>query len=166
MDVNCQGRATPVTAHHVDLLRHLFLTVDQCDRLKNVRSEFLAKKMWANKQITADSLKFLYRVQQRSKVKPVRFLTRKHLCPPPPQLKKWELTRLRNCFPPVTAALQYLTDQARHTCGLEFTTVGPTVEFMNIMRILFALMDGSNAVYCIHTDDPDSQHLLTHVTKG
>ncbi|KAH9384664.1 hypothetical protein HPB48_026675 [Haemaphysalis longicornis] len=60
--------------------------------------------------------------------------------------------------PPVTAALQYLKDQAGHTYGLEFANVGPTVEFMQIMRKWFDFMDVSNTVQYLHTNDPDSPH--------
>ncbi|KAH9382059.1 hypothetical protein HPB48_016506 [Haemaphysalis longicornis] len=60
--------------------------------------------------------------------------------------------------PPTTAALQYLKSQAGHTCGLEFANVGPTVEFMQIMRKWFALMDVSNTAQYHHTNDPESRH--------
>ncbi|KAH9372852.1 hypothetical protein HPB48_009886 [Haemaphysalis longicornis] len=60
--------------------------------------------------------------------------------------------------PPVTAALQYLKDQAGHTCDLEFANVGPTVESCRSLRKWFALMDVSNTVQYLHTNDPDSRH--------
>lgn len=85
-------------------------------------------------------------------MKPVRFLTRKHVYPS--NIEKMSVRPAVQIFsPPVTAALQYMKDQAGHTCDIEFAPVGPTVEFIKMMCKWIAVMDVSNTRQHIHKND-------------
>ncbi|KAH9368598.1 hypothetical protein HPB48_004051 [Haemaphysalis longicornis] len=93
-------------------------------------------------------------MQERSIVKPVRFLTRKHVHPT--NIEKMNVRRaVQVLSPPVTAALKLLKEQAGHTCDASFANVGPTVVFMDIMHRWFVLMDVSNCTQHIHQNNPD-----------
>ncbi|KAG0422555.1 hypothetical protein HPB47_001642 [Ixodes persulcatus] len=61
-------------------------------------------------------------------------------------------------FPPVAAALQYIKEQAGHTCDVLFALVGPTVDFMLMMHKWFAVMDMSNSQRHIHKNDLGTRH--------
>lgn len=43
-----------------------------------------------------------------------------------------------------------MKDQAGHTCDIEFSSVGPTVEFMALIYKWFLIMDVSNCVQHLH----------------
>ncbi|KAG0413076.1 hypothetical protein HPB47_009788 [Ixodes persulcatus] len=157
MDILCKGRAATSAPHPADSSRIIFLAFDQCHIIKNVRSQFLAKSMGGQKEISAAPLKELYKMQQGSTVKPIRFLTRKHLCPS--NIEKMSVRPAVQIFsPPVTAASQHMKDQAGHTCDVLFASVGPTVDFMLMMHKWFAVMDVSNSQQHIHKNDPDTRH--------
>lgn len=59
--------------------------------------------------------------------------------------------------PAVTAALNYLKDQAGHSCDADFASVGPTVEFMEVFHKWFTCMDVSNLQQHIHRNDADAR---------
>ncbi|XP_077485881.1 uncharacterized protein LOC144096945 [Amblyomma americanum] len=95
-------------------------------------------------------------MQQDSIVKPVRFLTRKHVFPS--NIEKMNVSRAVQVFsPPVTAALKLLQEQAGHICDMSFAAVGPTIKFMDIMHRWFLLMDVSNCAQHIQQKQPDSR---------
>lgn len=159
MDILCQGKATPSTLHPADNSRKLFLAFDQ-SHIKNVRSQFLARDNGGNKQISSACPKLLYKLPRGQAVKPVRFLSRKHLYPS--NIEKMAVKPAIQLFsPPVTAALLYMQGQAGHTCDVEFASVGPTVEFMQIMHKWFKLMDVSNTTQHIHKNDPDTRQFTS-----
>ncbi|KAH7976056.1 hypothetical protein HPB52_008528 [Rhipicephalus sanguineus] len=107
-------------------------------------------------EITAQYLKDLYKMQQRSIVKPVRFLTRKHVYPT--SMEKMNARRaVQVVSPPVTAALKLLKEQAGHTCDASFAHVGPTVVFMDTMYRWFTLMD--NNPDCKQYESEDDERL-------
>ncbi|KAL1477278.1 hypothetical protein MTO96_035860 [Rhipicephalus appendiculatus] len=54
------------------------------------------------------------------------------------------------------AALKYLRDQAGHSCDIEFASVRPTVEFMEVIHIWFTCVDVSNLQQHIHRNDEDA----------
>ncbi|XP_064485417.1 uncharacterized protein LOC135397753 [Ornithodoros turicata] len=98
-------------------------------------------------------------MQQGSIVKPVRFLTRKHVFPT--NLEKMNVMRaVQVLSPPVTAALKLLEQQAGHTCDASFSQVGETVEFMDTMHRWFLLMDVSNCTQHIHQNYADTKQYL------
>ncbi|KAH6938348.1 hypothetical protein HPB50_008854 [Hyalomma asiaticum] len=156
MGMLCKGSVTPITQHPSDQCRRLFIAFDQSHITKNVRSQILAKDMGGDKQISATPLKNLYRMQRGSVVKPVRFLTRRHLYPS--NIEKTGMKTAVQVFSPlVTAALQYMMSEAGHTCDVEFASVGPTLEFMMMMHRWFVMVDVSNTTQHIHKHDTDSQ---------
>ncbi|KAH8040854.1 hypothetical protein HPB51_013024 [Rhipicephalus microplus] len=81
MEKMSQGHLQTKIRHPVDPSRYLFLAFDQSHIIKNIRSQFLSKQIACQQKISAVYLKDLYRMQQGSLVKPVRFLTRKHVYP-------------------------------------------------------------------------------------
>ncbi|KAH6942939.1 hypothetical protein HPB50_012246 [Hyalomma asiaticum] len=156
MELLCKGQPKTSAPHPADPSRHLFLAFDQCHIIKNVRYQFLAKCMGAHKDISSAPLKELYKMQKGSTVKPIRFLTRKHLYPT--NIEKMSVKHAVQTFsPPVTAALHYMKSQAGHTYDIEFATVGPTVEFMEVMHRWLVLMDVSNTQQHIHKNNPDTR---------
>ncbi|KAH7945326.1 hypothetical protein HPB49_009502 [Dermacentor silvarum] len=81
MQLLCNGSLKHCIDHPGKPNRKLFLAFDQCYLIKNVRSQFLSRDIGKGGEISANHLKSLYRMQQGSLVKPVRFLTRKHVFP-------------------------------------------------------------------------------------
>ncbi|KAH6926682.1 hypothetical protein HPB50_021197 [Hyalomma asiaticum] len=95
-------------------------------------------------------------MQQGSILKPVRFLTRKHLYPS--NIEKMGVKPAVQLFSPaVTAALSFMKDHAGHTCDAKFADAGKTVEFMKNMCRWFTLMDVSNCQQHIHQNHPDTK---------
>ncbi|XP_075746495.1 uncharacterized protein LOC142803981 [Rhipicephalus microplus] len=93
-------------------------------------------------------------MQQNSFVKPVRFLTRKHVFPT--NMEKMNVQRAVQVFsPPVTAALKLLREQAGHKCDASFAGVGATVQFMDTVHRWFVLMDVSNCTQHIYQKNAD-----------
>ncbi|KAH6938940.1 hypothetical protein HPB50_015051 [Hyalomma asiaticum] len=126
MQLLCNGSLKHCTDHPGKPNRKLFLAFDQCHLIKNVRSKFLSRDIGKGGEISSNHLKSLYKMQQGSLVKPVRFLTRKHVFPT--NMEKMNVQRAVQVFPPpVTAALKLLQEQAGHTCDASFAGVGPTV---------------------------------------
>lgn len=150
----CGGNLKHCIPHPTNQDGKLFLAFDQCHLIKNVRSQFLSRDIGKDGEITAQYLKDLYKMQQRSIVKPVRFLTRKRIYPT--SMEKMNVRRaVQVVSPPVTAALKLLKEQAGHTCDASFAHVGPTVVFMDTMYWWFNLMDVSNCTQHVHQNNPD-----------
>ncbi|KAH7949904.1 hypothetical protein HPB49_016621 [Dermacentor silvarum] len=153
MQLLCNGSLKHCIDHPGKPNRKLFLAFDQCHLIKNVRSQFLSRDIGKGGEISANHLKSLYRMQQGSLVKPVRFLTRKHVFRT--NIEKLNEQRARQVFsPPVTAAMKLLQEQAGHTCDASFAGVGPTVEFMDTVHRWFVLMDVCDANMHIVDIDP------------
>lgn len=95
-------------------------------------------------------------MQQGSTVKPVCFLTRKHIFPTHTE-KMGMSTAVQVLSPLDTAALRYKQDQAGHTCDVKFTNIGLIVEFMPIMYRWFVQMDVSNRQQHIHLNNRDAR---------
>ncbi|KAH7942163.1 hypothetical protein HPB49_021345 [Dermacentor silvarum] len=134
----------------------IFFAFDQSHVIKNVRSQFLAKEFGENKEISSKFIKMLYKMQRQSTVRPIRFLTRKHVFPS--NIEKMNVKTAVLLFSPaVTAALNYLKDQAGHSCDADFASVGPTVEFMEVFHKWFTCMDVSNLQQHIHRNDADAR---------
>ncbi|KAH7938161.1 hypothetical protein HPB49_021014 [Dermacentor silvarum] len=154
MQLLCNGSLKHCIDHPGKPNRKLFLAFDQCHLIKNVRSQFLSRDIGKGGEISANHLKSLYRMQQGSLVKPVRFLTRKHVFPT--NMEKMNVQRALQVFsPPVTAAMNLLHEQAGHTCDASFAGVGPTVQFMDTVNRWFVLLDVSNCTQHIHQKNAD-----------
>ncbi|KAH7967342.1 hypothetical protein HPB49_024127 [Dermacentor silvarum] len=144
-----------VTMRHAVVLRNLSTRAyGHCHLIKNVRSQFLSRDIGKGGEISANHLKNLYRMQQGSLVKPVRFLTRKHVFST--NMEKMNVQRaVQVCSPPVTVAMKLLQEQAGHTCDTSFAGVGPTVQFMDTVHRWLVLMDVSNCTQHIHQKNAD-----------
>ncbi|KAH7958428.1 hypothetical protein HPB49_001614 [Dermacentor silvarum] len=81
MQLLCNGSLKHCIDHPGKPNRKLFLAFDQCHLIKNVRLQFLSRDIGKGGAISANHLKSLYRMQQGSLLKPVRFLTRQHVFP-------------------------------------------------------------------------------------
>ncbi|XP_064482764.1 uncharacterized protein LOC135395552 [Ornithodoros turicata] len=93
-------------------------------------------------------------MQQNSTVKPVQFMTRKHVFPT--NLEKMNVKRaVQLLSTPVSAALKCLQEQAGHACDLSFANAASTIKFMEIIHRWFLLMDVSNCTQHIHQNRPE-----------
>ncbi|KAH7936780.1 hypothetical protein HPB49_003923 [Dermacentor silvarum] len=154
MQLLCNGSLKHCIDHPGKPNRKLFLAFDQCHLIKNVRSQFFSRDIGKGGKISANHMKSLYRMQQGSLVKPVRFLTRKHVFPT--NMEKMNVQRAVQAFsPPVTAAMKLLQEQAGHMCDASFAGVGQTVQFMDTVHRWFVLMDVSNCTQHIHQKNAD-----------
>ncbi|XP_023216072.1 uncharacterized protein LOC111618738 [Centruroides sculpturatus] len=142
----------PCISHPNDKTRKLFLAFDQCHVIKNVRSQFLTKTFSVNdNEISANHLKCLYDYQKTlpGLIKPVRFLTRKHLFPT--SFEKMNVLRAVQIFSiELIAALETMVDispeNVVHKAGLQ-----ETINFMKIMRKWFELHDICNQTQYIYS---------------
>ncbi|KAH7933928.1 hypothetical protein HPB49_019322 [Dermacentor silvarum] len=96
--------------HPCDPERPLFLSFDPCHVLKNVRSQFLAHDIGPKGEISSSHLKAVYELQKDLTVRPVRYLSRKHVYPN--NIEKMNVGRaVQVLSPAVTAALEHLKEQ-------------------------------------------------------
>lgn len=160
LNILCGGETRIQAPHPADSSKPLFLAFDQSHIVKNIRSQFLAKDLGGDQEVSSKYLKRLYKMQQCSTVKPVRFLSHKHLYPS--NIEKMDVRSAVQLFcAAVTAALSFLKDQAGHTCDIEFSTAGPTIHFMKMIQKWFTLMDVSNCQKHIHLNNPDARQFTT-----
>ncbi|KAH8018240.1 hypothetical protein HPB51_000851 [Rhipicephalus microplus] len=154
MQLLCNGSLKHCSDHPGKPNRKLFFAFDQCHLIKNAQSQFLSRDIGKGGKISSNHLKRLYKMQQGSLVKPVRFLTRKPVFPT--NMEKMNVQRAVQVFsPPVTTALKLLQEQAGHTCDASFAGVGATVQFMDTVHRWFVLMDVSNCTQHIHQKNAD-----------
>ncbi|KAM7309977.1 hypothetical protein ISCGN_006946 [Ixodes scapularis] len=150
----CGGLLTHHILHPNDPERILFLSFDYVHILKNIRSQFLERNFGKDNEIKSFYLKKLYELQREAAVKPVRFLSRKHLFPS--NIEKMNAKRAVQLFSPeVTAVLKHLQEQAGHTSDLLYADAGPTIFFMDSVYRWFILHDTSNCTQHIHQRYPD-----------
>lgn len=71
-------------------------------------------------------LKKLYELQKDLAMKPVRYLSRKHVFPN--NIEKINVARVIQVLSPSATAAK---DQAGHTCSVSFSTAGPRITFMS-----------------------------------
>lgn len=151
------GVLTYRVEHPCDKNRLLFLSFDPCHILKNVRSQFLAHDIGPDGEISSRHIKKLYELQKKMIIKPVRYLSRKHVFPN--NIEKMNVARaVQVLSPDVTAALEYLKDQAGHCCDTSFAAAGPSITFMKNFYRWFILHDTSNTTQHIHQRFPDVRH--------
>lgn len=129
----------------------LFLSFDFCHALKNARNLFLDRDMCSSHGIISSSyLKELYNLQKDLPIKPVRYLTRKHLHPT--SLEKMNVLRAIQVFSPaVTASLKFLKEAADES----FIDIDATVLYMENMYHFFQVHNVSNRYQCIRTLNSD-----------
>lgn len=150
------GLLTYRIEHPCDCDRLLFLSFDPCHVLKNVRSQFLAHDFGPKGEVSSCYIKKLYELQKDLVVKPVRYLSRKHVYPN--NIEKMNVARaIQVLSPDVTAALEHLKDQAGHTSSVCFSAAGQTITFMKNIHRWFVLHDTSNTTQHIHKKWPDTR---------
>ncbi|XP_049516704.1 uncharacterized protein LOC125942564 [Dermacentor silvarum] len=153
----CGGFLTYRIEHPNDTDRLLFLSFDYCHVLKNIRSQFLTRDFGKNGEISSFYLKKLYEMQKAWIVKPVRNLSRKHVFPS--NIEKMNVKRAVEVLAPdVTSALEFLKEQAGHSCHPHFAAAGPSILFMKNIYRWFLLHDNSNRQQYIHQNCPDIRH--------
>ncbi|KAH7933831.1 hypothetical protein HPB49_017880 [Dermacentor silvarum] len=81
MEILSGGEAKTRAPHPADQSMDIFFAFDQSHVIKNIRSQFLAKEFGENKEISSKFIKMLDKMQGQSTVRPIRFLTRKHVFP-------------------------------------------------------------------------------------
>ncbi|KAL1482467.1 hypothetical protein MTO96_033775 [Rhipicephalus appendiculatus] len=156
MDILSGGEAKIQAPHPADPSKDIFFAFDQSHVIKNIRSQFLAKEFGENREVSSKYIKMLYKMQRHSTIRPIRFLTRKHVFPS--NIEKMNvMTAVQLFSATVITALKYLRDQAGHSCDIEFASVGPTVEFMEAIHKWFTCMDVSNVQQHIHRNDEDAR---------
>jgi hypothetical protein len=139
---------------------HFFFSFDYCHAIKNARSIFLDHDMASSDGIiSANYLKTLLDMQENLIIKPVRFLTRKHLYPS--NLEKMKVYPAVQIFSPaVTASLRYLAHHHEHDNYDEefpnFKDSIATIKFMENMYKYFQIHDVSNRTQYIHKRDPNT----------
>ncbi|KAH9384431.1 hypothetical protein HPB48_026438 [Haemaphysalis longicornis] len=154
MEVLCDGALHISAPHPADATKTIFLAFDQSHIIKNVRSQFLAKDIGGEKEISSVYLKKIYKMQKNSIVKPIRFLTRKHLYPSNIEKMSVKLA-VQLLSAAVVGALKYFQEQAGHTTDVEFASAGPTIHFLEVMQKWFTLMDVSNCQQYVHCNNID-----------
>lgn len=125
----------------------LFLSFDYCHTIKNARNLFLSREMCSSEGLISSTyLKTLHDLQVGLPIKPVKFLTNKHLYPS--NLEKMNVLRAIQVFSPaVTSALQFLKD-----CGDErFSNCQSTISYMQNMHHFFLIHNVSNTKHYIHS---------------
>ncbi|KAH7938544.1 hypothetical protein HPB49_025074 [Dermacentor silvarum] len=143
--------------HPCDPERPLFLSFDPCHVLKNVRSQFLAHDIGPKGEISSSHLKAVYELQKDLTVRPVRYLSRKHVYPN--NIEKMNVGRaVQVLSPAVTAALEHLKEQAGHTCSVSFASAGPSITFMKYIYHWFVLHDTSNTTQHLRQNFADAPH--------
>ncbi|EFA11970.1 Transposable element P transposase-like Protein [Tribolium castaneum] len=149
------GKLENMVVHPFDPALRLLLSFDYCHLVKNCRNLFLDHDMASRDGvITADYLKELLEVQQNLIIKPVRFLTKKHMYPS--NLEKMKIyLAIQIFFPSVTASIQYLADHGGQEYP-HFKDSKATVTYMENIFKFFKIHDVSNRVQHIHQRDVNS----------
>lgn len=144
-------RQSVITQHPLDASRILLCCNDYCHILKCVRNLWMKRDFSINgKTVSFELIRKLYEHQKNNLLRPVRFLSRKHVDPSNLERQKvmWAYAIFR---PEVTAALKLY-----QRLGLEdFKHVNKTVTFMETMYKWWCLMDVSNLTQGIHSRDPN-----------
>lgn len=151
------GELKPSVVHPCNPLRQLYLSFDYCHLMKNIRSQFLDHDMAdTDGIISAKFLKEVYRMQKNLVMKPVRYLTRKHL--EPSSFEKMNVLHAVQVFSPaVSATLEYMkNNNFRLISQVDFSEAGPTVRFMKNVYKFFTVHDISDKTQHLRRNNPDS----------
>lgn len=160
------GSLKPVVTHPCDPERSLFLSFDQCHIIKNVRSLLLEGEMTDGSQpITGQFVKQLYELQKNEVVKPVRFLTQKHV--EPTNFEKMHVGRAVQLFSDdVISALSFLKEYpSPHPQAEKFTNAEATMLFMKMMQKWFAIHNVANRTAHVHMRQPDQMHFFCAIDQ-
>lgn len=128
--------------HPVNPALPLFLSFDYCHAVKNARNIFLDHDMASSTGIIkAEYLQKLYDIQKLCIIKPIPYLTRKHIYPN--TFEKMNVLRAVQLFSPdVTTALKYL---AKYNDSLtNFKEANATIQYLETIYKFFKLHDVSD----------------------
>lgn len=148
--------------HPEDPRRSLFLAFDQCHILKNLRSLFLERIMFDGHEIiSGDYVKKLYEIQELQTIRPVHFLSRKHV--DPTNFEKMNVRRAKEVFSPeVISALKFLKDNPHvHSKAEVFSSSGATIAYMESILRWFTLHDVSSTTHHSRIRNPDKMHYFS-----
>ncbi|XP_049512853.1 uncharacterized protein LOC119431730 isoform X2 [Dermacentor silvarum] len=155
------GSLKPVVTHPSNAKRKLFLSFDQCHILKNVRSLFMEGDMTDRMlPITGKFMKQLYELQKNETVKPVRFLTQKHV--EPTNFEKMHVGRAVQLFSnEVISAVEFLKDYpSYHQKAEMFRNAGATINFMRMIQKWFAIHNVANRTAHLELRNPDQMQFF------
>lgn len=108
--------------------------------MKTLRSQFLARNIWKDGKVSSSHLKNLYELQKKWLVKPVKFLSHKHVYSN--NIEKMNVRRaVEVFFPDVTSALSNMKNQAGNCSDASFASAGPSIQFMENVYGWFTLHD-------------------------
>lgn len=156
-----QGSMKPSVPHPCDESRLLFLSFDPCHIIKNLRNQFLDKEMSGKYSfISGEYVKKVYELQKNETIKPVRFLTRKHVYPN--NLEKMNVLRAVQIFSnPVIATIEFLKDNSfAHPKAHLFSESMDTIEYMKNIQKWFNIHDVSNRTLGVHSKNSDKEQFL------
>ncbi|KAH6922498.1 hypothetical protein HPB50_015125 [Hyalomma asiaticum] len=151
------GLLTYRIEHPCKCNRLLFLSFDPCHVLKNVCSQFLAHDFGPKEEVSASYIKKLYELHKDLVVKPVGYLSRKHVYLN--NIEKMNVAKaIQVLSSDITVALEHFRDQAGHTSSVSFVDAGRTIISMQNIYRWFVLHDTSNTTQHVHKKWPDTQH--------
>ncbi|KAF4531821.1 hypothetical protein B566_EDAN014875 [Ephemera danica] len=136
----------------------LFLSFDQNHALKNAKTQFLERSMSdTDGEINPNLLHDIHRMQKKWPVKPVRFLTKRHLMPSNPE-KMSVLPAVQIFSQPLIAVVKYLQiHSGRFATKEDFNQAAPTIRFMEHLHRFFAVHDIRNTTQHIRQNLPDKK---------
>jgi hypothetical protein len=141
----CAGNLQNYIPHPVLNHTPLFLSFDFCHAIKNSRKLFLDHDMCTSDGVISSSyLKKLYHFQKGMPIKPVRYLTKKHL-----YVLRMYLRAVQIFSTTVTASIQFLKEAGDQ----DFQKVGPTITFMENMYKFFQIHNVSSKTQYIRSLD-------------
>ncbi|KAJ3651517.1 hypothetical protein Zmor_017552 [Zophobas morio] len=125
----CQGSLQNLISHPFLEYIPLFLSSDYCHALKNSRNLFLEHDMCSSEGVISSSyLKEIYDLQKGLPIKPIKYLSKKHLYQS--SFEKMNVLRAIQIFcPAVTSSLKFLKD----TGDERFMNVDSTISYMKHM---------------------------------
>jgi hypothetical protein len=150
------GTLSPRVKHPLRPKNDLLLSFDYCHVVKNIRSQFLEWDMADHTGVISSKyIKKIHDLQRNLTVKPVRFLTQKHLFPT--NMEKMNVLRAVQVFsPPVTASIEYMMSHSeRCNTTMNFSEAESTLRFMKFVYKFFSVHDVSDCVQSKRQKDPD-----------
>jgi hypothetical protein len=143
----CNGNLTNSIPHPFLAPLPLFLSFDFCHTLKNARNLFLDREMYSSEGlISSDYLKKMYALQKDLPVKPIRYLTKKHLYPT--NFEQMNVLRAIHIFSPaVSSSLKFLQEN-KHP---QFQNVNGKIKYIETLYNFFQIHNVSSRNYYIRS---------------
>lgn len=141
--------------------RRLFLSFDPNHIIKNLRNQFLERRMWEKHgEISSSYVRKLYHLQKKEVIKPVRFLTSKHINPS--NFEKMNVQRAVQLFSPeVSASIDFLRiNSTAHANAHEFKYASATVRYLEVCYKWWQIHNVSNRTHFIQIQDQNKMHFF------